>query len=125
VTPTQPTPAAEAEEAAEPTRGDWKWHHRHGDHDIPGTVFSELHPGHAYAVAVCPRYQTPEQWAADAPLLAAAKVLREALAAWISVAAFQGATVPADITEWAAYNHGPRRTEDVTREVMRKLAGAE
>jgi hypothetical protein len=59
----------------EHTPAPWKWHWRN---DIAaGSVFSEPHEGHAYAVAMCPRYQSREQWAADASLIAAAPDLIE------------------------------------------------
>jgi hypothetical protein len=49
---------------AEHTQGPWRWD--------SGSVFSEPHVGHAYTVAISPRYQKPKQWEADARLIAAA-----------------------------------------------------
>ena len=60
------------------TRGPWKWHWRAGDESAPGSVYAEPHDGHVYAVAMMPRYQTEEQWEADASLIAAAPEMLEA-----------------------------------------------
>lgn len=54
------------------TPGPYKWHWRSEDGIATGSVFSEKTTGHAYAVAVCPRYQTRKQWEKDAPLIAEA-----------------------------------------------------
>jgi hypothetical protein len=53
------------------TAGPWKWHSRvedlYGDGPIQsGSIFAEPIKGHAYSVAVAPKYQTEEQWRADA-----------------------------------------------------------
>lgn len=61
------------------TPGPWKWHWRPEDKDAPGSVFAEPYEGHAYAVAMMPRYQTKEQWEADARLISAAPDLLDAL----------------------------------------------
>ena len=60
------------------TQGPWKWHWRHEDGIATGSVFAEQRPGHAYAVAMTPRYQTQAQWEADARLIAAAPELLDA-----------------------------------------------
>lgn len=62
------------------TPGPWAWDWRLDDNgETQCGVYHEKHPGHAVAVARCPRYQTEEQWKADAPLIAAAAALYEAL----------------------------------------------
>jgi len=63
------------------TKGPWKWHWRHEDGLASGSVYSELRAGLAYAVAICPKYQTREQWEADAPILSAAPEMYDALKA--------------------------------------------
>ena len=62
------------------TSGPWRWHWRFEEGVATGSVFSEPRPGHAYAVAMCPRYQSEDQWRADAALIAAAPCMLEALA---------------------------------------------
>jgi len=64
---------------SEHTPSPWKWHWRQEDGIATGSIFSEIHPGHAYAVAMTPRYQTQAQWEADARLIAAAPELLVAL----------------------------------------------
>lgn len=54
------------------TAGPWKWHPKSGDQEHNGSIYSEPRIGHAYAIAMQPRYVTDEQWAADARLIAAA-----------------------------------------------------
>lgn len=63
----------------QPTQGLWKWHWRFENGEANGSVYAEPREGHAYAVAICPRYQTKEQWEADAPVIAAAKEMLAAL----------------------------------------------
>lgn len=48
----------------------WKWHWRSEDEIATGSIFAEPREGHAYAVAMTPRYQTKERWEADAALIA-------------------------------------------------------
>ncbi len=50
------------------TPGQWAWHWRKGDEDAPGSIFSEPYFGHAYAVAMCPRYGK-DKFSADADLI--------------------------------------------------------
>jgi len=57
--------------AEEATPGEWKWAWRKDDEYTPGSVFSEVNRGHAYAVAMCPRYGK-STFAKDAPFIAAA-----------------------------------------------------
>lgn len=61
------------------TAGPWKWHWRSENGEANGSVYAEPREGHAYAVAICPRYQTKEQWEVDAPLLAASLDMLAAL----------------------------------------------
>ena len=39
------------------TEGEWKWHWRFENGEANGSVYAEPHEGHAYAVAICPRYE--------------------------------------------------------------------
>lgn len=61
------------------TLGPWRWYWRIENDEPNCGVFAEPREGHAYSVARCPRYQTPEQWKADAQLIAAAPEMLEAL----------------------------------------------
>ena len=54
---------------AEATEGLLKWGWR-DDHDAPGSIFAETRTGHAYAVAMCPRYGK-KNFRHDAPLFVA------------------------------------------------------
>lgn len=63
------------------TLGPWHWHWRYEDGVANGSVYAMPREGHAYAVAMCPRYQTREQWEADAALIAAAPEMLAALKA--------------------------------------------
>ena len=56
----------------QPTEGKWHffWRHENGEADCG--IFAEPHPGHAIAVARCPRYEKQEQWEANATLMCAA-----------------------------------------------------
>lgn len=63
------------------TPGPWKWHWRFEDGIATGSIFAAQWSGPAYAVAMCPRYQTKERWTADAQLISAAPDLFEALQA--------------------------------------------
>lgn len=49
-----------------PTPWMWAWR---DDETAPASIFSMVKEGHAYAVAMCPRYQTPERWVEDAKLI--------------------------------------------------------
>jgi hypothetical protein len=51
------------------TQTPWKWHPKSKDQAHTGSVYAEHLEGHAYAVAMMPRYQTDERWAADATLI--------------------------------------------------------
>src|SRR3990172_6978661 len=44
----------------------WQWYWRTENNEADCGIFHEQTPGHAYAVARCPRYQSKEQWGADA-----------------------------------------------------------
>ena len=57
------------------TPGPWYWYWRQSDGETDCGVYSEKHQGHAYSVCRAPRYQTEDQWAADARLIAAAPEL--------------------------------------------------
>jgi hypothetical protein len=53
------------------TQGPWKWHSRIEDLDgrgplQTGSIYAEPTKGHAYSVAVAPKYQTEQRWKADA-----------------------------------------------------------
>lgn len=61
------------------TKGPWRWDWRPGDDSAPGSVYAEPFEGHAYAVAMMPRYQTKQQWEADAQLIAAAPEMYDAI----------------------------------------------
>lgn len=61
------------------TAGPWKWHPKSTDQEHNGAIYSEIYEGHAYAVAMQPRYVSYEQWAANARLIAAAPDLLAAL----------------------------------------------
>jgi hypothetical protein len=50
------------------TQTPWMWAWRN-DESAPASIFSMVREGHAYAVAMCPRYQKPEQWVADAKFI--------------------------------------------------------
>ena len=65
----------------ENTMTPWKWHARSVDGDHNGAVYSEVREGHAYAVAMQPRYVTDEQFAADASLIVKAVNAHDALVA--------------------------------------------
>src|SRR5437879_732588 len=47
----------------------WKWHPEFRGNDRIGSIYAEHLQGHAYAVAMQPKYQTPERWDADATLI--------------------------------------------------------
>jgi hypothetical protein len=56
---------------SERTSGPWKWHScvedLHGNGPIQiGSIYAEPTIGHAYSVAVAPKYQTEARWKADA-----------------------------------------------------------
>lgn len=59
----------------QPTEGKWHffWRHENGEADCG--IFAEPHPGHAIAVARCPRYEKREQWEANAALICAAPAM--------------------------------------------------
>jgi len=61
------------------TPGPWEWCYRTNENENDGSVFWMKREGHAYCVAKAPRYQTKEQWAADARLIAASPLMLEAL----------------------------------------------
>lgn len=54
------------------TQGPWRWHWRRDDSHWPGSIFAEPRTGHAYAVAMCPRYGK-ESFEADAEFIAHAR----------------------------------------------------
>ena len=60
------------------TPGPWDWYWRGSDGEADCGVYWEKYQGHAYSVCRAPRYQTEEQWAADARLIAAAPESHEA-----------------------------------------------
>jgi hypothetical protein len=49
-----------------PTPWMWAWR---DDEDAPASIYSMIRDGHAYAVAMCPKYQKREQWVADAKFI--------------------------------------------------------
>jgi len=62
------------------TQGPWTWHNaKNDDGTHNGSVIYEKRPGMAYCVCKAPRYQTDDQWEADAALIAAAPDLLSAL----------------------------------------------
>jgi hypothetical protein len=80
----------------EHTPSPWQWHWRFEDGIATGSVFSELHEGHAYAVAICPRLQMKDQWEADARLIVAAPEMLSLLKELIDIEGPQPGT-----SEWA------------------------
>jgi hypothetical protein len=62
------------------TPGPWEWYWR-VDEDLHADcgVFHEKYAGQAYSVCRAPRYQSQEQWEADARLITAAPDLLDAL----------------------------------------------
>jgi hypothetical protein len=50
----------------------WKWHPKSADQEHNGSIYAEPREGHAYAIAMQPRYVSDKQWAADAPLIVTA-----------------------------------------------------
>jgi hypothetical protein len=62
------------------TQGPWDWHQsKNDDGTHNGSVIYLERPGMAHCVCKAPRYQTDEQWEADACLIAAAPDMLEAL----------------------------------------------
>ena len=53
----------------EPTALPWKWHSRIEGDLQTGSIYSEVHRGGAYAVAIAPRYQKTDQWETDAAFI--------------------------------------------------------
>jgi len=53
----------------------WKWHPRSAEREHNGSVYAEPIQGHAYAVAVQPRYVKDQEWRVHASLIAAAPEL--------------------------------------------------
>lgn len=47
----------------------WKWHPASKDQAHIGAIYSEPREGHAYAIAMQPRYQSDAGWRADATLI--------------------------------------------------------
>lgn len=47
----------------------WKWHPKDEPNERNGSVYSEQKPGHAYAVAMQPKYVGNVQWSEDAALI--------------------------------------------------------
>lgn len=63
------------------TPGPWEWDWRQIDGEADCGVRWMKREGHAYSVCRAPRYQSQEQWEADARLIAAAPDLLSALIA--------------------------------------------
>jgi hypothetical protein len=61
------------------TPGPWKWYWRDRFGDDAGGVYA-VDGGIATSVCRAPRYQTKEQWEADARLIAAAPTMHEYIA---------------------------------------------
>ena len=57
----------------------WGWHQKDERSERNGSIYSMRHPGHAYAVAMQPRYVESDQWAEDAALIVKAVNERPAL----------------------------------------------
>lgn len=81
--------------------GPWKWHPRSKDQEHNGSVYREPIKGHAYAIAMQPRFVSDEQWAADAQLITAAPDLLAALELLISA---RGAKTLYMDAHWLAAN---------------------
>jgi len=60
----------------------WKWHPQSKDQAHTGSVYSEPRQGHAYAVAMMPRYQSVAGWEADASFIVKAVNNHDALVAF-------------------------------------------
>lgn len=54
---------------SKPTQGPYHWHPRVEADDRNGSVYLEKTPGHAYAVAMQPRYVENEAWAETAAFI--------------------------------------------------------
>ena len=63
------SPSISTQAQCEPMPGPWRWHLRFAGDDRNGSIYVERHPGHAYAIAMQPRYVSNEQWAADAAFI--------------------------------------------------------
>ncbi len=64
---------------AEHTPTPWKWHQESKEQEHTGSIYSMVREGHAYAVAMMPRYQTRDRWAEDAAFIVKAVNNHEAL----------------------------------------------
>lgn len=68
----------------------WKWHPKDEPNDRNGSVYSEQMQGHAYAVAMQPKYAGNVQWSEDAALIVRAvnsyHALMEALQPFLALA---------------------------------------
>jgi hypothetical protein len=60
------------------TSGPWQWYWREEDGEVNCGVFYEERPGIAWSICRAPRYETQEQWAANARLISAAPEHHEA-----------------------------------------------
>jgi hypothetical protein len=57
----------------------YKWHPKSDADERNGSIYSEQRPGHAYAVAMQPRYVENNQWSQDAAFIVKAVNNHEAL----------------------------------------------
>lgn len=90
---------------SEHTPTPWKWHWRFEDGIATESVLAEPRPGHAYAIAICPRYQTEERWRADATMICRAVSHHDELVAALRPFAVL-ATLHGDDHEQIAHNVG-------------------
>ena len=108
---------------AAPTPGPWMWNWRPGDESAPASIFAMPRKGHAYAIAMCPRYQTKERWAADAALIVrAVKSHDELLAALHAAREYIDGQI--DVVDGSYGEPAPNRAMVLAQEIDAAIAKA-